>query len=100
MKMFTQLRKPFQKIVSDSMHMNAPAERSTNCAGGWATTVSTGDHCDQGREGAEAGDGHQCQPKVSCGNLPSPKISIFSCHKKKRTSLSIVMPGETALTFL
>ena len=26
MKMFTQLRKPFQKIVSDSMHMNAPAE--------------------------------------------------------------------------
>ena len=33
--------------------------------GDWAAAVPAGDHCDQGWEGAEARDGHQCQCQVS-----------------------------------
>ena len=36
-----------------------------HCLGHWTATVPAGDHRDQGREGAQAGDGHQCQPQVS-----------------------------------
>ena len=35
------------------------------CAGDRAAAVPVGDHCDQGREGAEDRDGHQYQPQVS-----------------------------------
>ena len=35
------------------------------CLGDRTATVPAGDHRDQGREGAQAGDGHQCQPQVS-----------------------------------
>ena len=57
-----------------------------NCAGDWTATVSTGNHCDQGREGAEAGDGHQRQHQVSFPgiffplvvlNFPSPNIYLL-----------------------
>ena len=37
----------------------------TQCLGDWAAAVPAGDHCDQGWEGAEVGDGHQCQCQVS-----------------------------------
>ena len=51
-----------------------------HCLGDWTTTVPAGDHRDQGREGAEAGDGHQCQPQVSFAqNLSVICFPSFSC---------------------
>ena len=46
-------------IVNNKMYING------NILDNWTYSISAGGDCDQGWEGAEAGDGHQCQPQVS-----------------------------------